>query len=189
MTQEATQEFNTGAPGLKLALGDMISDLGAPGSEPASVKNAFASIRSTQEGQFDQAAASAPGSVQQVAKSTGYRGEKGAVDSQISDTLYGLESRRRAASRSLQEQESDAALQQRDFEISSILGLGTGGVQQSFGLTSNAIQAAAQNTSNPWGGAASGAAAGAALGTEIYPGIGTAVGAVGGGVLGYFGGR
>ena len=189
LTDEATQAFDTGEPGLKLAIGDIIKDLGKPGDEPASVKNAFTQIRSQQESQFDQAEGSAPLNVEQVAKSTGYRGAKGAVGEQEKSILFDLENRRKQAARSLKEQETDAALSTRDFEISQLLGLGEGGVSQAFGFGQNAITAAGMNTRNPWGGAVQGATAGAALGTEIYPGIGTAVGALVGGAGGYFAGN
>jgi hypothetical protein len=103
--------------------------------------------------------------------------------------LIGLEQRRRQAARSLQEQESDAALQTRDYDISQILGLGSGGVGQSFGFGQNAILAAGQNKSDPWGGALTGAASGASLGASVGGGWGALAGGVIGGVGGYFGGQ
>jgi hypothetical protein len=179
--------FNLGYPGFRLALSDFITDLGQPGSEPDSVRKAFKSIRELQTQQFDTAARGIPGSVDYQAKASGYRGAVGAEDAAQKEALFSLESRRRTQGQLLNQQETDVAMQQRDFDLGQIMQLSGGGLQSARGFTNNALQAAGYRTGNPWGGALSGAASGAALGSAAGP-WGTAIGAVVGGVGGYFGG-
>ena len=121
-------------------------------------------------------------------KQSGARGGAGAEESASSNALVGLENARRSNMQGLQMQETNTGMQQRDFDLSQILGIASGNVGQSFQFSSNALQAAQQNQSNPWGGAASGALAGASAGTAVSPGWGTLAGAVVGGLGGYFGG-
>src|ERR1017187_4987001 len=51
--QHATDLFAIGSPGMRLALGDFVKDLGT-GGEPASVQTAFSSIRDSTNKSFDQ---------------------------------------------------------------------------------------------------------------------------------------
>ena len=188
LSDEAKQLFDIGQPYLKQTMTDFVKDLGKPGSEPASVKDAFAEINKNQEKQFDQQKDALPAEIAQTVKQSGYRGARGATDEASKSALIGLEQRRRSSQRQLKQQETDAAVSQRDFDLSSILGLATGGISNSFGLSRNAITASAYDTRNPGQGALSGAASGAALGSEINVPYGTAIGAVAGGIGGYFAG-
>lgn len=178
--------FNIGSPGLRVALGDFMSDLGKPGEEPASVKKAFDEARTMQGKQFDQQAEALPLTAKQQAKQAGFRGSAGAVENSSSEALFQLEAQRRKSQSLMQMQETDAAVSQRDFDLSQILGLAEGGIQSSFGYNRNALSAAGMNNQNPWAGALSGAASGAATGASFGGGWGALAGGVAGGALGYF---
>lgn len=180
--------FNLGYPGFRLALNDFITDLGQPGQEPDSVRKAFQSIRSKQTQQFDQAASMVPGEVGYQFTTSGFRGDANAQRAAAQEALFSLESRRRTQGQLLNQQETDLAIQQRDFDLGQIMSMSGGALQTARGFTNTALQAAGYNTGNPWGGALSGAASGAALGTSVAPGWGTVIGGVVGGVGGYFGG-
>ncbi len=180
--------FNIGSPAFRLALADFVKDLGQPGQEPESVKKAFSEMRDLQTRQFEGAAAGVPTDVAYQMKATGYRGATGAGGEAAKGALYELEKNRRAQERLLTQQESDAALQQRDFDLSQILGIGAGGFQSSLGFSQNALRASGYNQTNPWGSALSGAVSGASTGA-MFGGVGAPVGAIAGGLLGYFSGR
>ena len=185
--QHSTDLFAMGSPGMRLALGDFIKDLGT-GGEPASVQTAFSSIRDSTNQSFNQEEAASPMTTAQQFKQSGYRGGAGAEQSASSNALVGLEDARRSNMQSLQMQETNTGMQQRDYDLSQIMGMATGNIGQSFQFNSNALQAAQMNQQNPWGGAASGALAGASAGSAISPGWGTLAGGVIGGLGGYFGG-
>jgi hypothetical protein len=185
--QHSTDLFAMGSPGMRLALGDFIKDLGT-GGEPASVQTAFSSIRDSTNKSFDQEESASPMTTAQQFKQSGYRGGAGAEQSASSNALVGLEDARRSNMQSLQMQETNTGMQQRDYDLSQIMGMATGNIGQSFQFNSNALQAAQMNQQNPWGGAASGALAGASAGSAISPGWGTLAGGVIGGLGGYFGG-
>jgi len=186
--QHMTDLFNLGSPGFRLALGDFVNDLGAPGQEPASVRNAFGQIRQQTNQQFEQQAQAIPGETQYQALATGYRGGQGAVGSASDQALFELEKQRRTQSNMLTIQESNAAMQQQDFDLSQILGLGAGGFQNSLGFSQNALGAAQSATGNPWASAGSGALSGAATGFTVGGPWGAVAGGVAGGALGYFSG-
>jgi hypothetical protein len=189
--QTASQQeelFRLGQPSLKMALEDMIKDMGAPGSEPQSVKTAFEALGKSQNAAFDQSEKAAPLQAEQAYKQGGMRADPGAASSASDQIIAGLEDQRRATSRQRQVAETDASMQTRDFELSRILGLSEGAVSSAFGFSANAIRDASMDQRNPMGGALSGLATGAAIGTEVYPGVGTVVGGVIGGVGGYFAG-
>lgn len=178
--------FNLGYPGFRLALSDMITDLGAPGSEPDSVKKAFGLIRQQQGQQFDQAANAIPGAVAYQAKTSGYRGAIGAEDAASKEALFSLEGRRRAQAQLLNQNETDVAMQTRDFEMGQIMSMSGTALGSARGFTQNALKSAGYRTGSPWGGALSGAASGAAAGS-VAGGWGTVIGGVVGGIGGYFG--
>jgi len=178
--------FRIGSPGLSLALGDFIKDLGKPGEEPASTRKAFDEMRGLQNRQFDQQAESLPLTAAQQAKQSGFRGSAGSVDRSASEALFQLEAQRRKSQNLMAQQETDAAVSQRDFDLSQILGIAEGGIQSSFGYGRNQLAAAGMNNSNPWAGALSGAASGAATGASFGGGWGALAGGIAGGALGYF---
>jgi hypothetical protein len=187
-TQHENDLFKLGYPGFRLALSDLITDLGSPGGEPDSVKKAFGLIRKQQGEQFDTAADVIPGAVNYQATASGYRGAIGATDAASKEALFSLEGRRRTQAQLLNVQESDLAMKQQDFDLGQIMSLSGGALQSARGFTQNALQAAGYSTGNPWGSAASGAASGAAAGSVGGP-WGTVIGGVVGGVGGYFSGR
>jgi hypothetical protein len=147
--EESQNLFNIGEPYLKQTMNDFIKDLGSAGSEPASVKNAFSQIEKSNTAAYDQAEGTAQAQVGQIAKSSGYRGAAGATEEASSNALLGLEKRRKSAESVTKQQEYDAGIAQRDFDMSSILGIAQGGIATSFGYGRNAIGAEAYNTSNP----------------------------------------
>jgi hypothetical protein len=179
--------WDLASPLMRNTLQDFINDLGPAGSEPSSVKKAFDKLRTEQGGAFEQAKGAAPATVEQVAKQSGQRMDPGAVKYGSDAVLASLEKSRMATARATKEAEVDASMQQRSFLMSQILGLSEGGVGQSFGLTSNALNASQYNTKNPWGGALSGALSGASIGSA-GGWVGAAAGALVGGVGGYFAG-
>lgn len=181
--QHEKELFGIGAPGLSLALGDLIKDLGKPGEEPESVRKAFGAARALQEKQFDQQKEALPLTAQQQARQSGFRGGAGAVDNSASEALYQLEAQRRTSQNQMMMAETDSAVSQRDFDLSQILGISEGGIQSSFGYNRNALNAARMNNADPWGGALKGGVSGAAAGASFGP-----WGAVAGGVLGAAGG-
>lgn len=179
--------FNIGAPGARLALGDFLGDLGGA-QGPSSVNDLFAQLQGKNTQQFGYAKDAAGAATRQMAAQSGYRGPTGAVESVASQTLLGLEDARRRNARALTEQQTDASIMQRDFNLSQILGLGQGMGSQSMQTYGNALGIANTfNNSNPWMSAAGGAAAGAAAGS-VVPGWGTVIGGLVGGVSGYFSG-
>ena len=178
--------FNIGAPGVRMALGDFMTDLGKAGSDPASIDALYSGLQATNTGQFNAAEDAATSTTTQMARQSGYRGATGAVGEASTQTLLGLETARRTNARALTEQKTDAAIQQRDFNLSQILGIGTGMGGQSNQSYQNALGVASSfNNSNPWGSAAAGAASGAASGS-VVPGWGTVIGGLVGGISGYF---
>jgi hypothetical protein len=183
--QHSTDLFNMGSPGMRLALGDLLKDVGT-GGEPQSVQDAYGAIRGDTNKQFDQQESASPMTVNQQMKQSGYRGGQGAQQYASDQALFSLEDSRRNNMQNLQMQETDQGMQTRDFELSQILGIATGNVQQSFGFNSNAYGAAQKNQSNPWGSALGGAAAGAGAGAAAGP-YGAIAGAIIGGATSYFG--
>lgn len=184
--QHSTDLFNLGSPGMRLALSDFMKDLGS-GGEPESVKKAFGQIRGDTNKMFDQEEAASPSTIAQQMKQSGGRFAAGAEGYAAQQTLFSLEDARRNNMRNLDIQETNQGMQQRDFDLSQILGIGTGAVNQSFGYTQNALGASQYNQRNPWGSALGGAAAGASAGSVAGP-WGTVIGGVVGGAAGYFGG-
>lgn len=179
--------FNIGAPGARLALGDFLGDLGGA-QGPASVADLFGQLQQRNTQQFGYAEDAAGATTRQFARQSGYRGGTGAVESVAANTIFDLESARRRNARALTEQQTDTAIMQRDFNLSQILGLGTGMGSQSMQTYGNALGIANTfNNSNPWMSAAGGAAAGAAAGS-VVPGWGTVIGGLLGGTVGYFSG-
>lgn len=183
--QHSTDLFNIGSPGIRLALGDMLKDLGS-GGEPESIKKLYAGIRGDTNKQFDQEEAANPMTTHQQYLQSGARGAQGAEQYGAERTLFSLEDARRNNLRNLAVQETDQGMAQRNFELSQILGIGSGMVNQSFGFNANAYGAAQHNQSNPWGSALGGAAAGAGTGAALGP-WGALGGAIVGGAAGYFG--
>jgi hypothetical protein len=189
--QEETSLYNLAEPAIMSAMAGFVSDLGAPGSEPKSVTDAFKTLRSDTNAAYAGAEKSAPLTTAQVAKQGGNRMDPGAVGSASDSLLFSLESKRRDSMRQLKQQETDAALSQRDFDLSSILGLGEGDVTSGFGFGNAALNAAKLNTANPTGGLISGAASGAAAGAPYAGatyGLSVLAGALVGGGLGYYAG-
>jgi hypothetical protein len=184
--QHSTDLFAMGSPGMRMALSDLLKDVGS-GGEPQSVQDAYSTIRGDTNKQFDQEEAASPMTIDQSMKQSGFRGGQGAQQYASDQALYSLEDSRRNNMRNLQMQETDQGMQTRDFELSQILGIAQGNVNQSFGFNQNAYGAAQQNQSNPWGSALGGAAAGASAGSVAGP-WGTAIGGVVGGLGGYFSG-
>lgn len=186
--QHQNDLFNLGAPGVRLALGDFMSDLGTAGQNPASIQALYAGLFDTSNRQFQQAEDTAGASTAQMALQSGYRGATGAVGEQAQNTILQLETARRSNQRSLQQQQVDASISQRDFNLSQILGIGTGMGQQAMGSYNNALGITGTfNNSNPWGSAASGFASGAvtgAMGGSVVPGLGTVAGGLIGGIVG-----
>jgi hypothetical protein len=189
--QEETALYNMAEPSILASLSGFVQDLGAPGSEPASITSAFKEIRSDTNKAYAGAAKSSTATVEQIAKQGGSRMDPGATKSASDEILFSLEKNRRGTMRGLAQQETDAAMSQRDFDLSSILGVGEGGVGGAFGFQNDALNAARLNTSNPTGGAISGAASGAALGAPYAGatyGLSVLAGALIGGGIGYYAG-
>src|SRR5450631_2201267 len=145
--QHSTDLFAMGSPGMRLALGDLLKDLGS-GGEPQSVQDAYSSIRGATNKQFDQEEKASPMTINQQMLQSGARGGQGAQQYASDQTLFSLEDSRRNNMRNLQMQETDQGMQTRDFELSQILGIAQGNVQQSFGFNQNAYGAAQNNQSN-----------------------------------------
>jgi hypothetical protein len=184
--EHSTDLFNLGSPGIRLALGDFLKDLGS-GGEPASVKSAFDQIRGDTNKQFDQEEAASPATLHQQMLQSGGRFAQGTEGYAAQQTLFSLEDARRNNMRNLDIQETDQGMQQRDFDLSQILGIGSGAVNQSFGFNQAALGTTQYNQQNPWGSALGGAASGAAAGSAAGP-WGTVIGGIVGGAAGYFGG-
>lgn len=189
--QEAQQQldlFNIGYPGMKAALNSAITDLGAPGSEPQVVKDAFAQINQQNQAAFDMAEKSAPLTLAQESKQTYGRTPAGAVSGASDKVLSDLEVARRSETRALAQQETDAALSQQDTDLSTILGISQGGVSGALNFAGNRLALDKLDNANPWAGAIAGASSGASIGSVGGLGWGTLIGAVAGGALGYFSG-
>ncbi len=184
--QHSTDLFNLGSPGIRLALSDFLKDLGS-GGEPESVKQAFSQIRGDTNKQFDQEETANPSTVHQQMLQSGGRFAQGAEGYTAQQTLFSLEDARRNNMRNLDIQETNQGMQQRDFDLSQILGIGRGAVNQSFGFNQAALGATNYNQKNPWGSALGGAASGAAAGSAAGS-WGAWAGGVIGGAAGYFGG-
>jgi hypothetical protein len=184
--QHSADLFALGSPGIRLALGDFLKDLGS-GGEPESVKKIYSDIRKDTNLQFDQEEAASPMTIHQQMLQSGYRGAQGSEAYAGQQALFSLEDARRNNLRNLQVQETDQGMAQRDFDLSQVLGIGSGLVGQSFGFNNAALGAAGYNQKNPWGGALGGALTGAGAGAALGP-WGAVGGAVVGGLGGYFGG-
>lgn len=185
----ATDLFNIGSPGLRLALGDFIKDLGQPGQIPESVKNAFTKIKGDTDKQYGAQEAAAPQMIEQQMKQSGFRGAAGAQDYASSRTLAQLEANRLAAQNTNRINEVNQGLSQQAFDLQNIFGIVGQATGQSNMFAQNALGATGYNNANPWGGAASGALSGAATGASVGGGWGALIGGVGGGLAGYFGGH
>jgi hypothetical protein len=183
----ATDLFNIGSPGMQLALGSFIKDLGQPGQIPDSVKQAFDKISTLTDQQFGNEAAQAPSAIAQQMKQSGYRGAAGAQQYDTSATLAQLEKNRLAAQNTNRINEVNQGLSQQAFDLQNIFGIVSGATNQSNMFAGNALGATGMNSSNPWGSAASGALGGASAGAALGP-WGALAGGVGGGLAGYFSG-
>lgn len=185
MVRQQDELFRLGSPGISLALKDMLKDLGKAGQEPDSIKKQFDEAKAFADKQFRSEEAASPLTLAQRMKETGYRGDSRALDAASSETLFKLEGMRRGNARALQQQETMAGMQQRDFDLSQILNIGYGSTQGAFAGQSNALNLASYGTRNPWGSALSGAVGGASAGSAFGP-YGAAVGGILGGAAGYF---
>lgn len=186
--QHATDLFNIGSPGMKLALQGFIQDLGQPGQIPDSVKNAFDKMSTLTNKQFQQEETAAPLTIAQQMKSSGYRGAQGAGAYSAQQTLAQLEQNRLQSQNQLKVNEVNQGLSQQAFDLQNIFGIVSGAESQSNMFAQNALGATGYNTKDPWGGALTGAAGGAAAGASLGP-WGALIGGVGGGLAGYFGGH
>lgn len=185
--QHATDLFNIGSPGIQLALGDFIKDLGKPGEIPESVRSAFEKMSSLTDTQYGNEAKAAPMEIAQQMKQSGFRGGQGAESFAASQTLAQLESNRLKSQNELKVNEVNQGLSQQAFDLQNIFGIVAGATGQSNQFAANALGATGYNQQNPWGGAASGALGGAAAGASLGP-WGALIGGVGGGLAGYFSG-
>src|ERR1700690_615921 len=120
--QHATDLFNIGSPGMQLALGDFMNDLGQPGQIPQSVQNAFHKMSTLTDQQFGQQEAAVPATINQQMKSSGYRGAAGASGYSAGQTLAGLEQNRLNAQNQLQVQEVNQGLSQQSYDPSKHYG-------------------------------------------------------------------
>lgn len=185
--EHAADLFNIGSPGMKLALGAFMKDLGKPGEIPDSVKQAFDKMSALTNKQFGQEEAAAPMTIAQQMKQSGYRGGAGAQEYAASQILAGLEQNRLRSQNELKVNEINQGLSQQAFDLQNIFGIVSGATGQSNMFTQNALGATGYNQRNPWGGAATGALGGAAAGASLG-GWGALIGALAGGAYGYFGG-
>jgi hypothetical protein len=187
-SQHATDLFNIGSPGMETALAGFMSDLGQPGQIPASVQAAFQKMSTLTNTQFQGQEASAPQTINQQMKQSGYRGAAGVGGYDTSQTLAQLESNRLSSQNQLQTQEINQAQSQQSYDLSNIFGIISGTESGSNMFASNAINSTGYSQQNPWGGAAAGALGGAAAGSAAGP-YGAVIGGLVGGVSGYFSGH
>jgi hypothetical protein len=178
-------------PALARALGEQLGDLGAPGSEPASVASQFRQARETLMGDYSAEQERAKADILQQARSSGYNYSPQAISEATSSASRTLASGEARSLRALNFQEANAGLDQTNQMLNAI-NAGAGNVLSgSFRFGQNALQAdqllaqaieMRRRQNSTYGGIA-GTVVGGILGS-YFPGVGTALGAGVGGALG-----
>ena len=182
----ATQFFDIAEPSIKMTLQDAIKDLGKPGQEPQSVQTAFDTARGAVNTNFAAEKERDVATLTQLAKQSGTKANIAEAPAAAENILFDLEKGRRGSLRQLKEQEIDASVAQRDFDLSTIFGIGQGAFGSSLGYLGSELNVDKLIGPGAGAGALSGALSGASIGTSISPGWGTLIGAAGGAALGYF---
>jgi hypothetical protein len=179
---------NLSLPALSKVISTSLDDLGAPGTEPGSVKRAYGAARTQLNTDFDTSQEQSKLLLAQEAK------QSGAINAPTSDAGkqlgYNLEVGRSNELRALNFQEAQAGLSQTNTLLSSLVGAGGNLLGGSYRFGQNAIQSdqilRSISQANAGIGSAAGGIIGAIAGTLIYPGIGTALGSGIGGLAGGF---
>lgn len=179
--------LNMTLPEIQRVLGMYLSDLGAPGSEPSSVRAMYDQGRTAVNQNFQQAEAGTNAAISTRAREMGLDYRPQAIESAQLNAQRSLEQQRGNALQNLSFQEAGAGLQQTDLLLSRMGNIERMLASGGLGLYGNALQDTSMMSQvDPMGAALGGAASGAALGTSISPGYGTVIGALAGGAYGYF---
>lgn len=184
--QFAEQFFNISEPGLRTSIATAVQDLGQPGQEPLSIKNAFTAATDQTNRTYAGQATRDTATMGQLAKQSGITANQVSVADASTQVLADLESGRRSSIRGLKEQETDAAIQQRDFDLANLFGISQGVIGQGYGFTNAQLGVdKLYPAGSPGSSAISGAASGASIGSAAGP-WGALIGGVLGGAAGYF---
>lgn len=188
-------------PALGLAGQSAIADLGAPGTEPASVRSAFATARLKTEQDYDSASARAQAEIKQEAGQSGMNYSPAAVSETTSLATQSIDQARSQSLRGLAFDEANSGLSQTNFLLSSLIRTGGTAASGAMGFGQGAIGAGQILSSLAQQGQQQGATYGSLIGTvaggvlgSYFPGVGTAVGAglgsaAGGALGGWLGGQ
>lgn len=182
-------------PALGTALSAYLKDLGAPGTEPASVASEFRAARETLMGEYSAEEERAKAAILQEAKSSGMNYSPAAVSEAVSETGRMLESGRARTLRSLKFQEANAGMAETNTLLSSI-NAGAGSVLGgAYRFGSNALTAdqllaqaiAQRQQQNSTYGSIAGTVLGGVLGYFAgNPVLGASLGSAAGGAVGGF---
>ena len=205
-TAAASAELQTQLAGLSLpaiqqALTSWGSDLGKPGTEPASVSAAYGDIRSGMASDYAQERTQSAAYLKQQALQSGINYSPQAQSEAFTGLSNQLQSQEAQQLRAVNFQEAQAGLNQTNSLLSNITGTAGNVLGGAFSFGGNALQSDQvlqqyQQQARQQGstyGAAAGTIIGGILGS-YFPVVGTAIGAAAGGALGgaaggYFSGQ
>jgi len=180
-------------PALRKGITQMLSDLGDPGTEPASVRQQFALTRDRTNADFDTAEKRTQASIEQEIKQGGGAYSPQATSEIVARQMNLLDRQRTQAITGLNFQEAQGGLDQTNFLLNTAGAAAGSAASGSISFGQNAISAGQIlnriNAQNRQEGSTYGSLIGAILGSVIYPGIGTSLGAAAGGAAGgWYGG-
>ena len=177
----------------------MLSDLGEPGSEPASVKRYFAEAKAESDKEFDAARMRTKAGIEQEVKQAGGLSNQAATSEAVSRAMRSIGRGQSQSNASMRFQEANAGLGQTNFLLSALERTGLGLSQGAMGFGNNAIQSgqilSAYGRQNAQAGSTYGSLVGTALGGALgyfagNPYLGASLGSAAGGAAGgyFFGG-
>jgi hypothetical protein len=180
-----------GLPALNTVIDTAKKDLGAPGSEPASVQRAYGEARQRTVQDFQTAQEGGKNLIEQQAKQQGLNYEPGAISSATSNLGRTMEIDKSNTLRALNFQEAQQGMSQQNSLINSLFGAGGNALSGSLKFGQNSLQSdqlmqqiSARNASM---GSTIGGLVGTGLGIALSGytgGLSIPVGAAAGGAIG-----
>jgi hypothetical protein len=155
----------------------MLSDLGSPGTEPASVRRQYAQARGELDSGFDAAQKISKAGIEQEIKQAGYRDVQGATGAVVQQAQRSIARSQGQARSALAFQEASSGLNQTNYLLSNIGKVGGSLASGALAFGGNAMQSgnilSALNQQN----------------SQMASGYGSLIGTVAGGALGLWAGN
>lgn len=154
-------------PALRAGIANMLSDLGDPGTEPASVRREFAQARDKTNAEFDTAQKRSEAQITQEVKQGGGQYSGQAVSEIVARQMRLIDRQRTQATSALNFQEAQAGMDQTAFLLNATGQAGFGAAGGALGFGANAVNSGQILARLNQQGAQEGSTYGSLIGTII----------------------